>query len=126
METELKIAKFSFKKEKRYIQLTDFEGIEIEIEGEIEYLLSGQKKEVIRSEVRIKSVGIIGGIRFERFRDSLQKSAEKIVSEALDNYLNYQILRRQRARESFGEANAHEERLNRWFKNKFGKDRTQI
>lgn len=125
MESEVKIAKFSFKKTKRYIQLTDIEGIEIEIEGVVEYLLNGQKREVIRSEARIKPVGIIGGIRFERFQESLQKRAEEILSEAFDDYLNHQIVRR-RVKEVFDGANTQEERLNRWFRSKFGKDRRQI
>ena len=121
METELKIGSFQYK-ERKYIQITDIEGIEIEVQGRVDYIKDGAKIKTIASQVSIKPVGIVDGIRFERLRNYAQKRAEEIVSQAFDTHLNFQMFER-RIRD---EATATEERLNQWYRNTFGKDRKQF
>ena len=121
METELKIGSFQYK-EKKYIQVTDIEGVEIEIKGEVEYVKNSAEIAVMRSQVLIKPVGIVDGIRFERLRDYTQKRAEEIVSQAFDDHLNFQMFER-RIKD---EAAATEDRLNQWYRNKFKKGRKQF
>jgi len=118
MENKVKICVFHYN-EKRYVQVTDIEGIEIEVKGRVDYVRNGSENEKIISQVSIKSVGFVDGIRFEHLLSYAQQRAEEIVSQAFDDQINFQIL----GRRMLDETDAAEERLNQWYRNKFGKDR---
>lgn len=95
METEIKIISFSFKQEKRYIQITDLEGVEFDIEGDVIYIKNGCEIEVMGCYVRPEAVNTtLNRMRFARFRELIQLKAEEIVSEAFDDFRNYIITKR--------------------------------
>lgn len=125
-ENEIKIGIFKYEKQKKYVQLSGISGVEIEIEGKVYYFKEGMKIKPIRSEVSIKPVGIVDGARFKTYEITLQKHAEDALSEAFDDYLNYQITRKRREFLNQAQIDEQEERLNQWFRNKFWRDRKRF
>lgn len=103
METVIKILSFQFKQEKKYIQITDLEGVEFDIEGEVVYIKNGQEIEVMGCYVRPEAVNTtLNRMRFARFQELVQLKAEEIVSEAFDNFRNYMITKK-KIKENFEE-----------------------